>query len=405
VLSRPAAIDVHEQARGLQLALNSIKADSKIGYDDRLAIIEFDTACAAEGLSPLRRIHYLRLLAQLARNMGRPLKDADKQDVVKLLSKLEGRGYSEWAMHDFKVALKKYYRWLRGLEDYPPEVKWIKTTTRNNHKKLPEEVLTEADIRALVEAADNPRDRAFVLVLYESGCRAGEILSARVKQVEFHEHGARLIVAGKTGMRRVRLVASAPLLATWLESHPDRENPDSPLWTGIEPRAQHQALRYPAVRAMFKRLAKRSGVKKRVYPHIFRHSRASHLATHLTEAQMKGMFGWTQGSDMAATYVHLSGRDVDSALLKLHGVEAKEEKEREEAFKVRKCFFCGYKNSPTSGYCSKCGRPLSLEAAERAEKDRSEADVAMSRLLQDSKVQSFLFKKIRELGIRMGKAA
>ena len=172
VLSRPATIDVHDQAHGLQLALNSIKADSKIGYDDRLAIIEFDTACAAEGLSLLRRIHYLRLLAQLARNMGKPLKDAEKQDIVRLLSRLEPRGYSEWSMHDFKVALKKYYRWLRGSEEYPPEVKWVKTTTKNNHKKLPEEVLTEAEVRALVEAADNPRDRAFVLVLYEFGCRA-----------------------------------------------------------------------------------------------------------------------------------------------------------------------------------------------------------------------------------------
>jgi len=225
-----------------------------------------------------------------------------------------------------------------------------------------------------------------------------------VKHVEFDEYGARLIVAGKTGMRRVRLVASAPLLATWLESHPDRENPESPLWTGIGPRAQHEPLHYPAVRAMLHRLALRSGVKKRVYPHIFRHSRASHLATHLTEAQMKEMFGWTQGSDMAATYVHLSGRDVDNALLKLHGVEVKEEREREEAFKVRRCFFCGYRNSPTSGYCCKCGRPLSLEAAEKAEKDRSEADVAMSRLLEDPKVQAFLLKKIRKLGLSVGKA-
>ena len=34
---------------------------------------------------------------------------------------------------------------------------------------------------------------------------------------------------------------------------------------------------------------------------------------------MKEYFGWTQASDTAAVYVHLSGRDVDSALLKLAG--------------------------------------------------------------------------------------
>ena len=35
---------------------------------------------------------------------------------------------------------------------------------------------------------------------------------------------------------------------------------------------------------------------------------------------MKEHFGWVQGSEMAATYVHLSGRDVDNALLKLQGL-------------------------------------------------------------------------------------
>jgi len=43
---------------------------------------------------------------------------------------------------------------------------------------------------------------------------------------------------------------------------------------------------------------------------------------------MKQYFGWVQGSDMASVYVHLSGRDVDNALLKLNGLEVKEEKKR-----------------------------------------------------------------------------
>ena len=56
---------------------------------------------------------------------------------------------------------------------------------------------------------NDPRDKALVMTLYVSGCGVGEILSLRVKHVTFDEFGAVLMVAGKTGERRVRVVSSA----------------------------------------------------------------------------------------------------------------------------------------------------------------------------------------------------
>ena len=64
-------------------------------------------------------------------------------------------------------------------------------------------------------------------------------------------------------------------------------------------------------------------MKKRIYPHLFRHYRTTRLANVLTEAQLKQLFGWVQVSRIATTYVYLSGRDVDNALLKLHGMRVK----------------------------------------------------------------------------------
>src|SRR3990170_1809035 len=95
---------------------------------------------------------------------------------------------------------------------------------------LPEEILTEDDIKKLVESANNLRDKAFILVLYESGCRIGEILSLRIRNVQFDDYGAALIVNGKTGDRRVRIILSAPKLASWIEYHPLKKNTDAPLW-------------------------------------------------------------------------------------------------------------------------------------------------------------------------------
>jgi integrase/recombinase XerD len=48
------------------------------------------------------------------------------------------------------------------------------------------------------------------------------------------------------------------------------------------------------------------------------------MANYLTEAQMNVYFGWTQGSDMPGVYVHLSGRDIDDAVLNANGIVQKD---------------------------------------------------------------------------------
>jgi integrase/recombinase XerD len=48
------------------------------------------------------------------------------------------------------------------------------------------------------------------------------------------------------------------------------------------------------------------------------------MANYLTEAKMNAYFGWIQGSDMPSIYVHLSGRDIDDAVLKANGIIEKD---------------------------------------------------------------------------------
>ncbi len=214
---------------------------------------------------------------------------------------------------------------------------------------------------------------------------------------KYDNNGAQITVAGKTGMRRVRIIASAPLLAQWLENHPRKEDPSAPLWIGIGTLGRGEAIDYGAARMMLRRVARRAGLRKAVNPHIFRHSRASNLANKLTEAQLKEMFGWTQSSEMAAVYVHMSGRDVDKALLKIHGLAGEEEKEEEEKLKIIKCLRCGEKNAPIAKFCLKCAAPLDVKTAVEIDRARMEADEMMNKLLDDPEVKGLLEQKIRQL--------
>jgi site-specific recombinase XerD len=94
------------------------------------------------------------------------------------------------------------------------------------------------------------------------------------------------MVDGKTGMRRVRIIFSSPYLATWLENHPFRDNPEAFVWIGIGTVDRNVHLQYGAIRMHLKRIAEKAGIKKRIHPHLFRHSRSTHLAKHLTETLM-----------------------------------------------------------------------------------------------------------------------
>lgn len=391
------AFDPHNAAPDLARSLDILRRDANVSEHNKQIILKFCESCRAEGLTPIRILRLMQLMRLITVAIRKPLEKASRKDIQKYLADIEQRNYTEWTKHGYKVALKKFYKWLDGGEEYPEQVSWIKATVKNNHKLLPEELLSEDDVKKLAQSADHPRDRALIMTLYEGGFRIGELLGLQIKHVSFDNNGAQIVVAGKTGMRRVRVIASAPLLSDWIEVHPRKDDPSGPLWPGIGTVGRGQPIDYEAVRMMLIRVANRAGIRKAINPHIFRHSRASELAKKLTEAQMKEMFGWTQSSEMAAVYVHLSGRDVDKALLRIHGLAGEEAEEEEDKLKIIKCLRCGEKNSPIAKFCHKCAAPLDVKTAVEIDQARNEADELMSKLLEDPDVKILLEQKIRQL--------
>jgi len=137
-------------------------------------------------------------------------------------------------------------------------------------------------------------------------------------------------------------------------------------------------------------------LNKRVYTHLLRHTRATELASILTEAQMKEMLGWVQSSDMPSVYVHLSGRDVDNALLRAHGIMSSQEKSKIMLTTIV-CPRCKQRVGAEDKFCSACGMVLDMKAAARLEQEKARADGIMDMLLKDEEVRNLLARKIYEL--------
>lgn len=389
--------DVHEINQRINRSMSMLEK-SEILDKNRELIAEFHEYAFSIGLTKMRIVKYVDTLRKLSDWLGTEFTGAGKKDIFRLVREIEQRDYSEWTKHDYKVILKRFFKWLNGNEDYPENVKWIKTTFKKKNGKLPEELITVEEVKKLVNAANHPRDKALVSLLYESGCRISEILTMRIKHVSFDELGAKIVVNGKTGMRKIPIVSSTPSLAAWYEIHPSRDEPDAPLWVSIGTRNKGEPIKYHVVRGMLVCLAWKIGLKKKVNPHLFRHSRATHVANHFTEAQMNQYFGWIQGSEMPSTYVHLSGRDINDAVYKLNGLIKKDE-DAKEKFLTKKCPRCEETNPPNGKFCHRCGAVLDVETLIKIDDKWKNMNSAMTELLKDPKVFDLLMGKMKQMNI------
>lgn len=387
---------IYDYDKGMIIAQANLENDPSIPEEDTEIIIKFMENCLTNGLSKARALKYMCVLKRLRSWLAMDFKCATKDVIKNLVLKIETCEYSEYTKLEMKTTIKRLYKQIRKTEHFPPEVSWIKVGHLNmKNRKLPEELLTEEDIIKLIKAARNPRDRAFIAMLYETGCRIGEILFVKIKNIQFDEYGALLLVSGKTGSRRLRLVMSVPYLTEWLNHHNQSNNPDAYLW----PSKESKVIKYQSLLKMLGVIGRRANVMKKLNPHNFRHSRATHLANHLTEAQMKEYFGWIRSSDMTEIYVHLSGRDVDNAILKVHGItNAREEKKPK--LKPLSCSRCTLQNQATNNFCSRCGLPLNKETITELtnqDLDRNESDRVMNELIKDDEFRHMLLSKAREI--------
>jgi integrase/recombinase XerD len=336
---------------------------SAISEEDRKLIKDFvHYKTASENLKLSGQVKYLRFLVVIAERYlgGRTFASLTREDMVEVIANLERSPLSAWTKHVYRVSLKTFLVWA-GKEK---EVAWIKTP---KPRTLPDEILTEQEISRLIDGALSLRDKALIACLYEGGFRISELGGIRMKDVEFDRYGALVMVDGKTGMRRVRLIWSVPYLAQWLEVHPQREDRMAPVWVN----QYGEASRYASIRELLRSAAKRAGIKKKVNPHNFRHSRSTHLASRLTESQMEEYLGWVQGSKMPSIYVHMSGRDLDGDLLKMYGLEDKRDDEPIK-LKMQECPHCRTVNTAGARICINCRKPLAVEEAMAREEELKE---------------------------------
>lgn len=362
-------IDIHNYERLYQNATNAVRSSTMRERNKQLILQYRDACLLRQTCGKVRLIRSMRTLTQLGALLPKDFDTLQRQDVEQLLTALLAHQppYRASTIATTKAVLKRFLTWANNPDDFgnkttPPAcVAWLTVHLRRRDQQCLQrnDLLLPSEVTAAIATTHNPRDRALLSMLWESGARIGEIGNLQRKHLTPATVGYHVDLTGKTGQRSILLVSSAPSITEWLNHHPNAA-PDAPVWHHYQYRTTRDFIEYRTINKLVKNAFLRAGITKRVHPHIFRHSRATYvLATGLmNEAQAKAYFGWTPGSTILAHYAHLLASDANNAILRENHLTPL--RPPEDTARPTSCATCGNLNPAGSTTCSRCATHLDL---------------------------------------------
>lgn len=292
-----------------------------ISGEDLLLLDEYLNALLVErGLSKNTVAAYKRDLSDYMRHLkadGKESLKAEGSDISSYLGSLKARGLSSRSYSRSLVAIRGYYKYFVRREkitaspsdtvDMPKAVRGIP------------EYLSLDEVESLLGAPDTGtprglRDKAMLEILYAAGLRVSELVSLRLNDLDLQVGSIRAFGKGS----KERLVPIGETAMRWVKHYVDGAR--SGLLKGAQsPYLFITARRGPMTRQNFWSITKKYGVmakidRKKIKPHILRHS----FATHLLErgADLRSLQEMLGHADISATqiYTHVRGE----LLKKLH---------------------------------------------------------------------------------------
>lgn len=182
-------------------------------------------------------------------------------------------------------------------------------------RRLPQVLDVDEAVRLVELPTDGGlgrRDRALLELLYSSGLRVSELCALRWRDLDLAD--SLVTVFGKGSKTRIVPIGSHARSALQDWQTESAAASDAPVFPG----RAGAAISTRAVQLRLRQLAQRQGVWKRVYPHLLRHSFASHMLE--SSGDLRGVQELLGHADIATTqiYTHVDRQRLKSVHRKFH---------------------------------------------------------------------------------------
>ena len=281
----------------------------------------------------IRHLEYERRLSELTcKHYGRDLQallefcaenglsrwgDVDSEHIRSFSATSYRRGLSSRSIQRRLSAARTFFRYLLR-EKHVTTNPVVSVSAPKSGKRLPGNLDADRMARLLDIPGDAPlvnRDRAILELLYSSGLRLSELTNLDCGDVDMQDKTVR--VTGKGNRERIvpvgRMALSA--LTRWHASRPLLATVDA---TALFVSNRGTRLSNRSVQARVSHWARRQGIDTNVYPHLFRHS----FATHLLESShdLRGVQELLGHANISTTqvYTHLDFQHLAQIYDKTH---------------------------------------------------------------------------------------
>jgi len=260
------------------------------------------------------------------------LKEVDRHTLRDYLSQLMEKGFVKASIARKLSAIRSFYRYL--LREEIISTSPVATTSSPKLDKRLPSFLTIGEVERLLEAPDlstpqGLRDRALMELLYASGLRVSELVSLNLERVNLDTNEIR--VWGKGSKERVVLIgepAARALTAYLNQSRSEllgKKRSNALLLNRYGKRLVERR-----VQRILEKYANIINIGKRVYPHMLRHTFATHLLDGGADLRVVQELLGHASLSSTQIYTHVSKSQAKKVYLSAHPMAREQDDELEE---------------------------------------------------------------------------
>lgn len=308
----------------------------KLSETNRKAIDKHILECSVNCKSKGRQDNRKRSLTRFLSFLGKDYNKMNYDDYVLAAKALSESKLGVHARNFEKDVIKRFLR--ESFDDWQMRFKnlrLLKLESKNGDEKLTNaDLLTELELDKLLKATPNLKYKCLIVMLYQTACRPEEILKLRWSDIDFK---ASLVYfySNKTRQRRPVPIRESLQHLKRLQGE-ILASPESFIFTSP---AKETPLTNSGLNYLLKNLSAKAGLKKKIYPYIFRHTRLSFLITRLSPKVYEEVAGHSLAMGMK-TYAHLSQdaikREMLEKVFEVEEIPADKQEEFEKEIKELK---------------------------------------------------------------------
>lgn len=213
---------------------------------------------------------YQRYLVQFGRFIQKEPQDITTMDVRMFLSTFAKRDVKNTTLATVIFTLKSFFAWLHA-EEYitrNPMVK-IQATKKDRHLR---KALSREELEMLRVACETDRDRAMLEFLYSTGCRLDEVVKLNKDDIGWNDDSVKVL--GKGDKERIVYLNAKAKVHVWRYISGRKDDNEALFVSSKKP---FDRMGNRGFEKIFSGLGKKAGLKQNVFPHLIRHTTATHM--------------------------------------------------------------------------------------------------------------------------------